>query len=167
MRSNDVWRGLPHNIVQFTSLQEIMAGWLGCKVGTYNQVSDSLHVYLDKEDADNVVASTPIEAAPNTDSIALPKADSDVAFRELASRVDRIIEGASSPKDISDIASFPGAPVAIQNILRVLAAELARRRQLLALSQEIMEECGNPAFSQLWDRWFGRWHAEHRAQRRP
>ena len=162
IRSNDVWRGLPHNIVQFTSLQEIMAGWLGCKVGTYNQVSDSLHVYLNKEDADNVGSSTPVEAAPNTDSIALPKSASDAAFRELASRVDRMIEGASTPQGISDIASSPGAPVAIQNVLRVLAAEFARRRQLLDLSQEIMEECSNPALSQLWDRWFARWHAAHR-----
>ncbi len=162
IRSNDVWRGLPHNIVQFTSLQEIMAGWLGCKVGTYNQISDSLHVYVDKEDAHNVRSFTPLKAAPNTDSIALPKADSDAAFRELASRVDRIIEGTSTPRDISDLARYPGAPLAIQNILRVLAAELARRQQLLDLSQEIMEECSNPALSQLWVRWFARWHAEHR-----
>ena len=163
IRSNDVWRGLPHNIVQFTSLQEIMAGWLGCKVGTYNQISDSLHVYVDKEDADNIGASTLVEAAPNTDSIALPKSDSDAAFRELASRVDGIIEGASTAHDISDMARYPGAPVAIQNVLRVLIAELARRRKLLVLSQEIMEECSNPALSQIWDRWFGRWHTAHRA----
>ncbi|MGH9905438.1 MAG: thymidylate synthase, partial [Pyrinomonadaceae bacterium] len=29
MRSNDVYRGLPYNIVQFTTLQEVLAGWLG------------------------------------------------------------------------------------------------------------------------------------------
>ena len=164
IRSNDVWRGLPHNIVQFTSLQEIMAGWLGCKVGTYNQVSDSLHVYLDDEDADNIRASTSIEARPNTDSIALPKPDSDAAFRELASRVDSMIEGDSTPRDISDMARYPGAPVAIQNILCVLAAELARRRGVLNLSQEIMADCSNPAVSQMWGRWFGRWHSENRVQ---
>ena len=28
IRSNDVFKGVPHNFVQFTSLQEIMAGWL-------------------------------------------------------------------------------------------------------------------------------------------
>ena len=164
MRSNDVWRGLPHNIVQFTSLQEIMAGWLGCKVGTYNQISDSLHVYLDQEDAENVRAFAPLEAAPNTDSIALPKADSDVAFQELASRVDRIIEGASTSRDISDMARYPGAPVAIQNILRVLTAELARRRKLLDLSEEIMGDCSNPVLSQCWARWFERCHSKNRIQ---
>ena len=164
LRSNDVWRGLPHNIVQFTSLQEIMAGWLGCRVGTYNQISDSLHVYVDDEDADNIRNSVLFEAAPNMDSIALPKPDSDAAFCELASRVDRIIEEDSTPRDLSELARYPGAPAAIQNILRVLVAELARRRELLDLSREIMGECSNPAISQLWDRWFGRWHADHRSQ---
>lgn len=159
IRSNDVWRGLPHNIVQFTSLQEIMAGWLGCKVGTYNQISDSLHVYLGNEDADNVRAVASLDAAPNTDSIALPKSDSDAAFRELASRVDRMIEGASTPRAISDLARYPDAPVAIQNILRVLAAELARRRNFLDLSQDIMAACNNLVLAQLWDRWFKRWRA--------
>ena len=33
MRSNDVFRGTPYNFVQFTTLQEVMAGWLGIDVG--------------------------------------------------------------------------------------------------------------------------------------
>ena len=45
LRSNDVFRGLPYNFVQFTMMQEIMAGWLNLRVGSYNQLSDSLHIY--------------------------------------------------------------------------------------------------------------------------
>lgn len=45
MRSNDVHRGLPYNVVQFTTLQEVMAGWLGLEVGGYHHWSDSLHLY--------------------------------------------------------------------------------------------------------------------------
>ena len=45
MRSNDVMRGLPYNIIQFTMLQEVMASWLGCAVGEYFHLSDSLHIY--------------------------------------------------------------------------------------------------------------------------
>ena len=45
MRSNDIFRGLPYNFVQFTSMQEILAGWLKINVGSYNHVSDSLHIY--------------------------------------------------------------------------------------------------------------------------
>src|SRR6185369_819485 len=35
MRSNDLKLGWPHNVVQFTTLQEMMAGWLGVNVGSY------------------------------------------------------------------------------------------------------------------------------------
>ena len=45
MRSNDLIWGTPYNFVQFTSIQEIVAGWLGVEVGNYVHVSDSLHVY--------------------------------------------------------------------------------------------------------------------------
>ena len=37
--------GVPHNFVQFTCIQEVLAGWLGVECGSYNQISDSLHVY--------------------------------------------------------------------------------------------------------------------------
>ena len=45
LRSNDLIWGMPYNFVQFTCLQEILAGWLGVDVGSYVHVSDSLHVY--------------------------------------------------------------------------------------------------------------------------
>ena len=45
IRSNDMFLGVPHNFVQFTSMQEILAGWLGVECGSYTQISDSLHVY--------------------------------------------------------------------------------------------------------------------------
>jgi thymidylate synthase len=45
MRSNDLVWGTPYNFIQFTTMQEIIAGWLGIEVGTYNHISDSLHVY--------------------------------------------------------------------------------------------------------------------------
>jgi thymidylate synthase len=47
-RSNDaVWGAYGANAVQFSVLQEYMAAHIGCPVGTYTQISDSLHVYMD------------------------------------------------------------------------------------------------------------------------
>ena len=45
MRSNDIVWGLPNNFVQWTSLQEIVAGWLDVETGPYVHISDSLHAY--------------------------------------------------------------------------------------------------------------------------
>ena len=47
-RSNDVlWGAYGANVVQFSILQEYLATRIGCRVGVYNQVSDSFHVYTD------------------------------------------------------------------------------------------------------------------------
>lgn len=47
-RSNDlIWGLFGANIVQFTTIQEMLANWLGVEVGTYHQITDSLHVYTE------------------------------------------------------------------------------------------------------------------------
>jgi thymidylate synthase len=51
-RSNDlVWGCYGANAVHFSFLQEYMAGMIGVPVGTYYQVSDSLHVYTNVIDS--------------------------------------------------------------------------------------------------------------------
>jgi thymidylate synthase len=47
-RSNDLhWGVFGANLAQFSTLQEILASWLYLEVGTYTQITDSLHVYLE------------------------------------------------------------------------------------------------------------------------
>lgn len=45
MRSNDVHRGLPYDMFNFTMLQELVAGWLGLPMGVYLHQAASLHMY--------------------------------------------------------------------------------------------------------------------------
>ena len=45
MRSNDAFRGLPHDIFAFTMLQEILARSLSVDLGTYKHAVGSLHLY--------------------------------------------------------------------------------------------------------------------------
>jgi thymidylate synthase len=45
MRSNDIWRGLPYDIVFFTILQRYIADRLGMAYGSYTHFAVSLHVY--------------------------------------------------------------------------------------------------------------------------
>lgn len=47
-RSNDLhWGTFGANLCQFATIQEVVASWLGLKVGKYCQITDSLHIYLD------------------------------------------------------------------------------------------------------------------------
>ena len=45
LRSNDAYRGLPHDVFCFTMLQEMMARRLGVELGEYVQMVGSFHLY--------------------------------------------------------------------------------------------------------------------------
>jgi thymidylate synthase len=47
MRSNDVWRGLPYDLFQFSQLQLTAARVLNLEPGTYRHHTHSLHLYYD------------------------------------------------------------------------------------------------------------------------
>lgn len=49
-RSNDfIWGMTGTNVVQFSMLQEYLAGRIGVPVGTYHQTTDSMHVYVNDQ----------------------------------------------------------------------------------------------------------------------
>ena len=50
MRSNDAYKGLPHDVFAFTMLQEILARDLGLPMGRYKHAAGSLHLYEDDEE---------------------------------------------------------------------------------------------------------------------
>lgn len=57
MRSNDIWYGLPYDVIFFTELQKLMAKRLNVEVGSYTHFVISLHAY-DRNHNDIVKAST-------------------------------------------------------------------------------------------------------------
>jgi thymidylate synthase len=154
LRSNDVFRGLPYNMVQFTTIQEVLAGWIGAELGAYGQVVDSLHVYED--DLPAVVGSERIRQSPNTDNLAQPKRLSDHAWSELAALVDRLIAHPHCERAISMAAETLDLPVGYRNIAAVLCAEAARRAGFTDTANAIMAACNNAVFRQLWAQWAAR-----------
>ena len=152
IRSNDMFLGVPHNFVQFTSMQEILAGWLGVECGSYTQISGSLHVY--DRDWQNVTASTALpNVARNDDHLTLPRQESDRVFKELESRIERLIDPETQPDTLEGLASWDSAPQAYRNIAAVLTAEALRRRGLTEPATRIMSRCTNRVYLQLWSRW--------------
>ena len=153
MRSNDLVLGVPHNFVQFTTLQEVIAGWLGIDVGSYNHYSDSLHVYDNK--LEDVKGSKALRAEVNNEDLRLPKAESDKIFYELENRLEQFMKESLSEAEHERISKWD-APQAYQNMLSIFAAEAARRRRWISMSDEIAGRCTNPLLNQLWVRWLDR-----------
>ncbi|CDZ25761.1 Thymidylate synthase [Neorhizobium galegae bv. officinalis] len=51
MRSNDAYKGLPHDVFCFTMIQEMMASRLGVGLGNYLHYAASMHVYDESMEA--------------------------------------------------------------------------------------------------------------------
>lgn len=154
LRSNDMFRGLPYNLVQFTTIQEVLAGWMGLDIGSYGQVVDSLHVY--ENDVADVVGADRVPGQRNIDSLSHPKSLSDSAWGELATLVERLIARPEEERSYVQAAEELDLPVAYRNIAAVLCAEGARRAHFTDTAGIIMEACSNPALCQLWARWVAR-----------
>lgn len=150
LRSNDIFLGFPYNVIQFTTLLEVMCGWLGLEMGSYCHIADSLHCY---EKDLKKVSEAPLLVAPrNEDLLMFPKKDSDRLFQELARRIETLIQPTLSKRQFGVNASWPEAPQAIRNILYVLSAESARKRRWKTES-EIIHECTNSMFLAAYSNW--------------
>lgn len=149
LRSNDIFRGLPYNIIQFTTLQEILAGWLRIEMGSFNQISDSLHLYL-RDLPKTKIAHHPKKQ--NTDSLALPYKESMMAFRSLEKLCSKLMRATDSG-GIKSVIKGQYLPTAYKNFLFVLAAEQARRYSSNPLASSFIARCSNPALRDIWNTW--------------
>lgn len=151
LRSNDLFRGVPYNFVQFTTLQEIIAGWIGIEPGAYNQISDSLHIY--EKDKRHLLNQNFYKAEKNVDSLSKPKTKSESLFAEIFSRMQFMIKPGLSQNDFYDLAFLGLDEPAFQNMLFVIAADSARRKSWKSMPDEFMVNCTNPVYKQLWENW--------------
>ncbi|MFD0272371.1 thymidylate synthase [Kitasatospora sp. NPDC127111] len=82
MRSQDVWLGLPYDLITTTVLHELMAGWLGAEVGDYHHHVDSLHLYAQHQDtAWSLAADAP--ASPEWQPLGIPWDDFDLMLKQV------------------------------------------------------------------------------------
>lgn len=150
-RSNDLFRGLPYNFVQFTYLQEIMAGWIGADVGPYMHAVSSLHAYRDAFREFACAKSAP--RVPKSGDMRLPLRSAKTAWQGL----DRLArELVAQP-----VGKGPCVPVMrrvsslgpLASMYWILAAEDARRRGWRDEAAVAAEHCEDRALRCMWRRW--------------
>lgn len=154
MRSNDLYLGTPYNLVQFTSLQEIMAGWLGIDVGSFVLMCDSLHLY--EHDIGNVSITSHQAPVANSDSLALPKSEFDRVLSVVGSIADELRADELTPSRLMQTISSSDVPTSWRNLLAIVAADCARRRGWRAEMEAVSEICANPALNAAWRAWVAR-----------
>lgn len=154
MRSNDVFLGTPHNFVQFTSLQEIMAGWLGVEVGSFVLMADSLHLY--ERDLDKLKVSETTPPARNTDSLALSKKEFDLVLSIVGNAMDELRAAELMPTRYGQLINDNNLPISWKNLLCIVAADAARRRNWINEMMAASSQCTNPALNTAWSAWVAR-----------
>lgn len=150
MRSNDVLLGMPYNFVQFTGLQEILAGWLGLDVGSYNHYCDSLHLY--NRDALKIGIGQGIRL-DNTDSLSICKSESEKIFKEIYIRMKFMATDNDIEKEIYSLSQLKSEFGAYNNIMLIIAAYAAQKMHCHDLARELTKECSNSAYVSMWEKW--------------
>lgn len=154
MRSNDLFLGTPHNFIQFTSMQEIMAGWLGIEVGSFVLISDSLHIY--EHDIDKLKIAGIAPSARNTDFLALPKEEFDQVLSIVGNVMDELRTENLLPARFMDLIGNVELPTSWHNLLYIVAADAARRRNWVDETGVASGQCTNPALNAAWNAWVER-----------
>lgn len=144
MRSNDIMRGLPYNIIQFTLLQQVMARWLGCEMGEYFHLSDSLHIYERDVSAFSIMPTSSYNTTQND----LPQ-DYDstkTLFAAIYDDLKTVALGNQEEYRLRDIFSRDSHKNSarcdfIKDIMVVIGSDAARRSGLLELASELVDSC--------------------------
>jgi thymidylate synthase len=154
MRSNDLIWGTPYNFIQFTTIQEILAGWLKIDLGTYTHLSNSLHIYERHWQAMESLYKSEQAKSP------LNKADLRLgSYSEWEAVWSRIVnstllltrrtQASALLQIIQEVADLPPAYL---EWMHLLTAEALRRRGHASLAEDIIKGAGS-YYEESWKQW--------------
>ncbi len=151
MRSNDIYRGIPHNIIQFSTIQEILSGWIGVEIGSYHHISDSLHVY--ENDIPEISIDEHLIIPPNTDNIAVSKTIFDEHLNIICNRLSAFSSSSLTKNKFNEMIRYTELEQGYTNLLMITAADCARRREWYDLMEKSKDKCSNKLLYTAFDRW--------------
>lgn len=152
LRSNDFFLGVPYNIVQFTVLQEVVAGLVGVDVGSYLHYSDSLHLY--ERDWQREACSN-LRLPQNTDDLRLSAdvlASEIKSFRAVISRIGLCRSKSTLGTLGNDLESLQPA---WRNMAWICLSERARRLKVTEVENWALDNCSNRLLKEAQRRWAG------------
>lgn len=146
MRSNDVFRGLPYNLVQFTSIQEVLAGWLNINIGKYTHFSDSLHLYT--SDIDTGINKKTYLL--NSDRLSIPKSESDLIINDIYKRMKFMLDDKLSSEQLANAATLKSKYQSYNNIMFIIGAYVANKLSYKNTLHTLLTQCTNKLYLNMW-----------------
>lgn len=155
MRSNDLIWGTPYNFIQWTTIQEIVAGWLGVEVGSYNHISDSLHVYQRHWAELDAIQTEPPPVPTNTADLRLGYAEWEATWGHMI-QAALDLAAKTTLAELTEVARvFEGMPPAYQEWGALLSAEALARHGFVDAANEAIAAAG-PFWGASWRQWMER-----------
>lgn len=151
-RSQDLIWGFPYDVIHWTMIQEIFAGWLGIDVGTYKLSADSLHVY--ERHWDYIEGIEKEFNYSNDEDLRLPYEESQKVIKYCERIIENIAEASTHDSLLEAMDDILRLPKAYQNVMVVIAAERMYKFGLLQNSLGIIEHCTNSRYRTIWRRYF-------------
>lgn len=153
MRSNDIYLGMPYNIIQFTTIQEILSGWLNIELGAYCQISDSLHAY--HHDLANFGLEPDTVSINNTDNLALSKRESGEVIAFMCRLLRFLASGKPVAADIDNLISVDSSalPTGYRNLFLICCAYAARKFGCTGEMNKAIDLCNNQGLVSIWNHW--------------
>lgn len=151
LRSNDLFRGTPYNFIQFTVLQEVIAGWLGIEVGNYFHFADSLHIY--EEDFYKFSLREENINLNNDDSLLFSKDEFDEFFPKCINLLKKIKDNGVKKEDITYLKHSNVIPQEYKNLLVLPFSYLILKSNDQTLLKECEEICTNKLLVSIWEHW--------------
>ena len=157
LRSNDLVLGTPYNFMQWMSMQEIVAGWLGLDVGDYMHVVNSLHVYENHWDHlfQILNVSNDIRVPINKSDLRIEGYDKwQKMFAVYVDAID-MFRIATTDEDIRSIldATIGELSAGYYECLLVIAAEACRRKGYPDSGLKLSEKLSD-YYLTSWMKWF-------------
>ena len=151
MRGNDFFRGMPYNFIQFTTLQEIIAGWLNLDIGEYFYFTDSLHVY--KSDLEKFSLRGKNILSENPDKLLFSKNEFDKFFPKCIEILKKVQEFNIKEIDIVNLKNCILIPQEYKNLLSIPLAYLALKDNKINLVKDCERLCSNSLLLEIWMFW--------------
>ena len=98
--------------------------------------------------------------AANGDRLGLSKVDSDVVLRKVMDTADSLTSPQLTTTMFRHLCATDELPEGYRNLVLIMAADAARRRNWNAEKDHAASQCTNPVLQAAWDQWKQRHKSE-------
>lgn len=151
MRSNDLIMGLPYNFIQFTTLQEIIAGWLNVDIGEYYYFADSLHMY--DENRKKYTKKSRNLSVDNLDKLLFTKEKYNIFFPVCMDILNTAYKQGVKEEDLIKLTSCKIIPQEYKNLLIIPLSYIAYKKKNFKLVKNFEELSTNKLLLSIWYLW--------------